>query len=60
MRNKDDQSLGNRSMPGMPMGIPVGKLGTFRKAPPTDRNHVMEEKGKGELTQLGFNKKLGI
>lgn len=59
---KDDQSLGSseRSMPGMPSGIPTGKLGTYRKAPPSDKNHVMMEKGKGETTQLGFNRKLGL
>lgn len=41
------------------IGQPQGKLGTYTKAPPMDRNHVMEEKGVGTLTQLGFDSKLG-
>lgn len=60
MRNKEDQSLGNRSMPGMPMGIPKGTIGKYAKAPPMDQNHVAQEKGNGEKNQLGFNKKLGV
>lgn len=48
------------SVPTSKVGQTQGALGTYRPAPSMDKNHVMQEKGVGEVVQLGFNAKLGI
>lgn len=48
------------SVPPNKIGQTTGTLATYRKAPSSDRNFVMEEKGTGELAQLGFDSDLGL